>query len=184
MQRAALRDLHRHHSDDALRIDPGTLGLRRDLDLVGEGLGEHGELQGRPRMQAGRVGKKGAACRFGHCGESSSAVRFTSARFAPLAASAAAITAPSTIGALQITTLPCRSSSSISTAISLLVSAPPRSSRIATPASDQAWSIAAMIAGTLVPKPPSGLPPVQASGTSAPTLCRAMSAAPSATLGE
>ena len=44
-------------------------------------------------------------------------------------AAAAAITAPSTIGALQTTTLLWRSPSSISTAISLLVSAPPRSTR-------------------------------------------------------
>ena len=73
---------------------------------------------------------------------------------------------------------------SISIAISLLVSAPPRSTRMATPASDQASSIAAMIASTLVPSPPSGLPPHQASGTSSPTIWRTMSAAPSATFGE
>src|SRR5271169_202674 len=74
----------------------------------------------------------------GDHGDNSSAVRRTVARFAPPEASVAAITAPSTIGALQTTTRPRFSSASISIAISLLVSAPPRSTRIATPASDHA----------------------------------------------
>ena len=52
------------------------------------------------------------------------------------------MTAPSTIGALQTTICPWRSGGSISIAISLLVSAPPRSTRMATPVSDQAWSMA------------------------------------------
>ena len=41
-----------------------------------------------------------------------------------------------------------------------------------------------MIASTLVPSPPSGLPPQKASGTSSPTIWRTMSAVPSATCGE
>src|SRR4051812_13596594 len=180
----AVRCLHRHHLHDALSVDPRALSIQGDLDLSGEGLRQHGELQGRPCMKTGGMSEESPACGDAHCGESSSAVFFTSASEAPLAASAAAITAPSTIGSFQMTTFLWRSSSRISTAISLLVSAPPRSTRIATPESDHALSIASMIAGTLVPKPPSGLPPVQATGTSAPTICRTMSAAPSATLGE
>ena len=72
----------------------------------------------------------------------------------PPEASVAAITAPSTIGALHTTTLPRLSSGSISTAISLFVSAPPRSTRMATPAGDQARSIAAMIPSTDGPQAP------------------------------
>ena len=64
----------------------------------------------------------------------------------------AAMTAPSTIGALHMTTRSRRRSSSISIAISLFVSAPPRSTRTATPASDQARSMAVMIAATSVPR--------------------------------
>src|SRR5467141_142633 len=94
-------------------------------------------------------------------GVSSSAVRRTASRLAPEAASVAAMTAPSTTGALQTTTRSRRDSGNISIAISLLVSAPPRSTRIATPRSDHARSIAAIIASTLVPKPPPGSPPHQ-----------------------
>src|SRR5271165_5297550 len=44
--------------------------------------------------------------------------------------------------------------------------------------------MASVIASRLVPSPPEGLPPVQASGTSLPTIWRTISAAPSATFGE
>src|ERR1700716_1137588 len=53
-----------------------------------------------------------------------------------------------------------------------------------TPAEVQARSIAARMAATSVPRPPSALPPVKARGTVSPTICRTMSAAPSATLLE
>src|SRR5271154_272783 len=99
-------------------------------------------------------------CRVLHYGESSSAVRLTASKVEPPDASVAAITAPSTIGALHTTTRPRRSASSISTAISLFVSAPPRSTRMATPASDHARSIASRIDATPVPSPPPGSPPV------------------------
>src|SRR5882757_6382452 len=119
-----------------------------------------------------------------YCGDSSSATRFTISSGEPPDASVAAITAPSTIGALHTATRPRRFSSSISTAISLLVSAPPRSTSMTTPAGVQARSIAARMAATSVPKPPSTLPPVKARGTAPPTIWRTMSAAPSATLLE
>src|ERR1700731_1850155 len=123
-------------------------------------------------------------CRVLHYGESSSAVRLTVSNVEPPDASVAAMTAPSTIGALHTTTRPRRSVSSISTAISLFVSAPPRSTRMATPASDQAASIACRIDSTLVPSPPPTSPPVYASGTLSPIICRTISAAPAAILGE
>src|SRR5260370_196708 len=53
-----------------------------------------------------------------------------------------------------------------------------------TPAGVQARSIAARMAATSVPRPPSALPPVKARGTVSPTIWRTMSAAPSATLLE
>ena len=84
----------------------------------------------------------------------------------PPEASAAAMTAPSTMGALQMTARSRRSGGSISTAISLLVSAPPRSTSTATPFSLQTLSMAPMIAPTSVPSPPSGLPPHAATRTS------------------
>ena len=86
--------------------------------------------------------------------------------------------------ALQIVTRPRRRSSSISIAISAFISAPPRSTSTATPRSDHAVSIAAEIAATSVPRPPSGLPPHAASGTLSPTIWRTMSPAPRATWGE
>src|SRR5437899_8296241 len=121
---------------------------------------------------------------FIHDGDNSCAVATTSFSEAPPDASVAALTAPSTIGALQTTIFWERGSPIISTAISLLVSAPPRSTRIATPASDQALSLAPMIASTLVPSPPWPFPPHHARGTSSPTIWRTMSAVPSATSGE
>src|SRR5258708_25323352 len=53
-----------------------------------------------------------------------------------------------------------------------------------TPAGVQARAIAARMAATSVPRPPSALPPVKARGTVSPTIWRTMSAAPSATLVE
>src|SRR5688500_18294474 len=99
-----------------------------------------------------------------HRAEYSSAVWRTISTLAPPAASVAATTAPSTTGALQSRTLLRRSSGSISIAISLLVSAPPRSTSTTTPALDQARSMADMIWPTSVPSPPDGFPPVQAKG--------------------
>ena len=96
----------------------------------------------------------------------------------------AAITAPSTIGALHTTTRSRRSAGSSSMAISLLVSAPPKSTRIATPRSDQAASMALRMASTLVPSPPPGSPPHHPSGTSRPTICSTMLAVPRATSAE
>src|SRR5580704_16775894 len=80
-------------------------------------------------------------CSVLHCGESSSAVRLTVSNVEPPDASVAAMTAPSTIGALHTTTRPRRSASSISTAISLFVSTPPRSPRTTTPASSVAAGV-------------------------------------------
>src|SRR5688572_9494453 len=191
MQGRALGCLERHHLHDALGIDPRAAFAEAELDLAGEGLGELGELHGRARMQADLMRDDdrsgGGLVRGGpvlHRAEYSSAVCRTTSTLDPPDASVAATTAPSTSGALQISTLPRRSSGSISIAISLLVSAPPRSTSTTTPALDQARSIAAMICPTSVPRPPEGLPPVQAKGTSSPTIWRTMSAAPSATLGE
>ena len=76
-------------------------------------------------------------------------MRLTVAKSDPPQASVAAITAPSTTGASQITTLRCCSAGNISIAISLLVSAPPKSTRIATPASDHALSIAVQLRETV-----------------------------------
>src|SRR5690606_29392640 len=105
------------------------------------------ELDRRARMQADLIGQQRAGLEDlggdrDHGCKNSSAVRRTCSRDAPPEASVAAITAPSTIGASQTTTRLRRSSSSRSTAISALVSAPPRSTRIATPRADQARSIA------------------------------------------
>src|SRR5580692_48473 len=63
-------------------------------------------------------------------------------------------------------------------AISLLVSAPPRSTRMATPLGDHALLMASIINDTLVPRPPSGSPPQNATLTSLPTIWRTMSAVP------
>ena len=68
------------------------------------------------------------------------------------------MTAPSTIGALQTTTRFRCPGCNISTAISLFVSAPPRSTRTATPFGDQALLMASIIKDTLVPRPPSDCP--------------------------
>src|SRR5207244_3235014 len=74
----------------------------------------------------------------------------------------AAMIAPSTIGELQRTTCRRRSSGNSSIAISLLVSAPPRSTRMATPRGDPACSIARSTFWTSLPSPPSGLTPAAA----------------------
>ncbi len=80
--------------------------------------------------------------------------------------------------------LACRSSGSISIAISLLVSAPPRSTRMATrpPTRPRRWQRES--SPRWCRAPPSGLPPQKPSGTSLPTIWRTMSAAPLATSGE
>src|SRR5262249_40937439 len=194
---AVARCAQRHHFGDAFCIDPfGRVGgangnLRLKL------FGELGQLHRRPRMHARGVHESHAAgndsavgalqrhCVLDrsslarpHAADNSSATALTWSSELPPAASVAAITAPSTIGALQTTTRSRRSGCSISTAISLLVSAPPRSTRIATPFGDHTLLMASMINGTLVPRPPSGLPPQNATFTSVPTICRTMSAVP------
>ena len=114
------------------------------------------------RMAEAKTGEFGMklVLRSPYCGVSSSAMRFTVSKVEPPEASVAAMTAPSTIGALHTTTRPRRSSSSISMAISLFVSAPPRSTRIGhARRQTMLVSMAAMIAPTSVPRPPSGSPP-------------------------
>src|SRR5437868_1547993 len=155
---AAVRRAHRHDLGHALGVDPvgGVGDADRNLGL--ELLGELGELDRGASMHADGVHELHVAGHdlpvslrsFQHVhfpsfllptlqpAESSSATALTSSSELPPAASVAAMTAPSTIGALQTTTRFRRSGSSISTAISLLVSAPPRSTRIATPFADQA----------------------------------------------
>src|SRR5262245_47771212 len=182
--------LRRHDLDDALGVDPGTVRRQPEIDPGFKCLGKLGQLDRGPGVQPDLVSHENRCPKLAHpriphqTGVSSSAVRRTTSSDAPEAASVAAITAPSTTGALQTTTRLRRSSGSISIAISLLVSAPPRSTRMATPFSDQALSIAAMIASTLVPSPPSGSPPHQPSGTSRPTICSTISAVPRATSAE
>ena len=63
-------------------------------------------------------------------------------------------TIPCSLRKTSIACPACLSGASNSIAISLLVSAPPRSTRIATPFSDQAALIAVMIFSMLVPNPP------------------------------
>src|SRR5882762_1540714 len=201
MQKRSLGGLHPHDPDRALGVDPRAVHLERQFHRCRETLGELGQLDRGAGVQPDLVGEERGSNngRLGHghesnphssylaaayCGDNSSAIRFTVSSDEPPDASVAAITAPSTIGALHTATRPRRFSSSISTAISLLVSAPPRSTRITTPAGVQARSIAARMAATSVPRPPSALPPVKARGTVSPTICRTMSAAPSATLLE
>src|SRR3984893_195041 len=202
VQKRSLGSLHPHDLDRAFGVDPRAVRLERQLHRRRETLGELGQLDRRARVQADLVGEERGSDdgrRLGHghkailtpchlaaayCGDSSSAIRFTVSSDEPPDASVAAITAPSTMGALHTATRPRRFSSSISTAISLLVSAPPRSTSMTTPAGGPARSIAAMKAATSVPTPPSALPPVKARGTVSPTIWRTMSAAPSATLLE
>src|SRR5712692_8893595 len=185
------RRLRRHHLDDTLCIDPGPVGRQPEIDTRIEGLRKLGQLDRGARMQPDFMSHEHRCPKLIHfrvpphqTGVSSSAVRRTASSVAPDAASVAAMTAPSTTGALQTTTRSLRSSGNISIAISLFVSAPPRSTRMATPRSDQACSIALMIASTLVPNPPPGSPPHQPSGTSRPTICSTMRAVPRATSAE
>src|SRR4029077_7853267 len=104
-----------------------------EIDLRFECLRKLGQLDRGPGMQAHLVSHENRCPKLAHprvphqTGVSSSAVRCTTSSEAPEAASVAAITAPSTTGALQTTTRLRRSSGNISIAISLLVSAPPRS---------------------------------------------------------
>src|SRR6478735_4790203 len=203
MKHFALGRLDAHDLHRALGIGPRAGRAGRDLYTGAEALGGLGKLHRGPGMKPDLVGEQGAGrhllhpCiplatlplagigrHLVHADINSSAVACTTASVEPPDASVAAITAPSTMGALQMTMRSRRSSGIISTAISLLVSAPPRSTRMATPASDHALSIAAMMAATSVPRPPSALPPAAASGTLSPTTWRTMSTAPSATLAE
>src|SRR5262249_6369131 len=153
----------------ALCIDPfgGVGGANRYLRL--KLFGELGQLHRRARMHARGVHESHAAGNDSavgalqrhrvldrsslarpHAADNSSATALTLSSDLRPAASVAAIPAPSTIGALHTTTGARRSGCSISTAISLLVSAPPRSTRMATPFGDHTLLIASIIKGTLV----------------------------------
>src|SRR4051794_18502266 len=110
-------ELQSHHLDHALRVDPFSVGCATNADNAGKALGELGELDRGPGMQAGRVGDHHLGAHGGH-GPSSSAAAQTASSEPPPEASVAATTAPSTMGALQIRTTEERSPSSISIAIS------------------------------------------------------------------
>ena len=102
----------------------------------------------------------------------------TSSSEAPPFAEAAAATAPSTRGAsLSRTREP---SSTISVAISALMSALPRSISTSTPSSDSARSMAACTRVASVPTEPSSIPPAASIFTSSPPISRASSTTPSA----
>src|SRR5579871_599719 len=191
--RRALAQLQTHHPDDALGIDPALHAVAAQMDRRGEALGELGQLHRRPGVEPDLMGDYGGAFdrAFGthdlpliQGGDNSSAVARTCSRLPPPADSVAAMTAPSTMGALQITILSRHASGNISMAISLLVSAPPRSTSTATPLLDHTFLIAAMIEATSVPRPPAGFPPLPATGTSWPTIWRTMSTVPLATSAE
>ena len=150
-------------------------------------------------MQTGRVADQAAPVA---CGGTSGALRSNDVhrspiktraprrwpgpgRASPPRVSVAAITAPSTIGELQITTCSrCPVSGNSSIAISLLVSAPPRSTRTATPAAEHALDRRANCRHV-------GAEAAVGSAAAEwatrhlrrPTISRTMSAAPSATLG-
>src|SRR5258706_12414446 len=190
MQKCVLGCLGLHLLDDAFHVRPRSFVRRSEFDPGTEALRQLRKPDRATRMQPDLV--QHAHLSFfllrhllrPYAGLSSSAVRRTSSSDDPADASVAAITAPSTIGALHTTTRVCCLSGNISIAISLLVSAPPRSTSTATPASDHARLIAARTSSTLLPNPPPGAPPHHARGTSSPTICLTISAAPRATSGE
>src|SRR5712664_1078649 len=180
------RGLERQHAGDALGVGPFAVLAHAQPELRLEALGQFGELDRGPRMEPGGVGdqrRSGEDPPDGHRNISSVVAR-TFARLLPPAASVAAMTAPSTTGAEQTTTLACHSLGNISIAISELVSAPPRSTSTATPLGLYTCSMQCLIAATSVPRPPSALPPQWATRTSRPTICRTMAAAPRATSEE
>src|SRR5205823_7980890 len=139
IDRRILRRLGSHYLDNALGVDPWTIRRQTQIDPRLEGLRQLGQFDRRAGMQPDLVSHEYRCAELVHTvflhqtGVNSSAVRRTASSVAPDAASVAAMTAPSTTGALQTTIRSRRDSGSISIAISLLVSAPPRSTRMATP---------------------------------------------------
>src|SRR4051794_20380173 len=108
----------------------------------------------------------------------------TSSRPRPPRAAAAAATAPSTSGAAASTTRV--SPGPISTAISALISALPRSMSTSTPASEATFSIASRTTIASVPIAPRGsaMPPAASIATPSPPISRASSTTPSASFAE
>ena len=163
MQHGALRRLGGHHLDDALGVDPRPVGRERDLHAAAKVLASLVSFTDgrawRPTSWVIRTDRFGdmpdmsSEFPFAHAGDSSSAVATTSQRGAARRFGRRDHRALDDRRVADDDLLR-RGSPSISTAISLLVSAPPRSTRMATPASDQALSMAPMIDSTLVPSPP------------------------------
>src|SRR5262249_52559803 len=112
IDRRVLWRLGRHDLDDALCVDPGPVRREPEIDLRFKSLGKLGQLHGGPGMQPDLVSHENRCLQLvhtvvpHHTGVSSSAVRRTASSVAPDAASVAAMTAPSTTGALQTTTRP------------------------------------------------------------------------------
>src|SRR3982074_421263 len=108
-----------------------------------------------------------------------SAAAATASRSLSIDASTAAITAPSTKGALLSTTRPFPSQS-CSIAICVLSTALPRSTRMSTPAGPRTSSIAPRMAVASVPSRPSAVPPATAIFTLPWVIWAASSRTPSA----
>ena len=184
-----------------LASNHGPLAIERDFHRRREGLGQLGELHRRARMQADRVCEHASRSRsdaaFGPpdsaFGSRSGLIPATtllpfaspSASEAPPEASVAAITAPSTIGALQTTTWPARRRRA-SRSPSRCWSRRRRDRRVwrrPPPTRPCRWR--SMIALDIGAEPAiRRCRRTHASGTSSPTIWRTMSAVPSATIGE
>src|SRR4030088_3460567 len=108
-----------------------------------------------------------------------SAAAATASRSLSIDASTAAITAPSTKGALLSTTRPFPSES-CSIAICVLSTALPRSTRMSTPSGPRTSSIAPRMAVASVPNRPSAVPPATAIFTLPWVIWAASSRTPSA----
>ena len=107
------------------------------------------------------------------------ASRATSSSDAPAPASAAAATQPSTSGASESRIGP-PPGSAISTAISALITALPRSISTSTPSGERTRSTAWRTRSASVPISPDSIPPADSMATSAPPISRASSITPSA----
>ena len=190
-QRRALGRLGRHHLDDGLGVDPRTFRADSAIDLRRKSLGELGELHRGPRVEPDLVGDENL------CPAVADIIRFLlmparaprpspRLRRAKRRPTLRSRPSPRLRRSARCRRRPCcaRGSPSISTAISRIGLGAAEIDEDRDASSDQALSMATMIASTYVPSPPSGLPPHQASGTSSPTIWRTMSAAPSATSGE
>src|SRR6266704_1741620 len=112
--------------------------------------------------------------------EAPAAASATSCRLFPTDASTAAMTAPSTSGAELIETRCAEVSAKASTAISVAMTALPRSSKTRIPSGPSTFCSAARIFSTEVPKSPSAVPPATAIATFPCAICPASSATPSA----